>query len=76
MKSLCLTGREMIEIEGLAKDFAPREMIRVRAHGDDGKEISFDAVARVDTPVEATYYQHGGILQLFCGRCCRTAMPT
>jgi aconitate hydratase len=63
VKSLCLTGREMFEIEGLAKDFAPRKMIRVRARGDDGKEISFDAVARVDTPVEATYYQHGGILQ-------------
>ena len=61
--SLCLTGREMFEIEGMAKDFAPRKMIRVRAHGEDGKEISFEAVARVDTPVEATYYQHGGILQ-------------
>jgi aconitate hydratase len=63
VKSLCLTGREMFEIEGLAKDFAPGKLIRVRAHGLDGKEISFDAVARVDTPVEATYYQHGGILQ-------------
>jgi aconitate hydratase len=63
VKSLCLTGREMFEIEGLAKDFAPGKLIRVRAHGHDGKEISFDAVARVDTPVEATYYQHGGILQ-------------
>jgi aconitate hydratase len=63
VQSLCLTGREVIEIEGLSKDFAPRKLIRVRAHGDGGKEISFDAVARVDTPVEATYYQHGGILQ-------------
>src|SRR5271156_6348256 len=63
VKSLCLTGREMFEIEGLAKDFAPGKLIRVRAHSHDGKEISFDAVARVDTPVEATYYQHGGILQ-------------
>ncbi len=61
--SLCLTGREMFEIEGMEKDFAPRKMIRVRARGEDGKEISFEAVARVDTPVEATYYQHGGILQ-------------
>ncbi len=26
-------------------------------------EVSFDARLRIDTPGEATYYRHGGILQ-------------
>jgi aconitate hydratase len=62
-KSLCLTGAEAFEIEGVAKDFAPRKQIQVRARSANGKEVSFKTVARVDTPVEVTYYQHGGILQ-------------
>ncbi|MGB9403034.1 MAG: aconitate hydratase AcnA [Candidatus Acidiferrales bacterium] len=62
-KSLGITGKEVFEIEGLEKEFAPRKMVRVRARRPDGNEITFEALARVDTPVEATYYLHGGILQ-------------
>ena len=29
----------------------------------DGREASFTARCRIDTPVEAEYYRHGGILQ-------------
>jgi aconitate hydratase len=61
-KSLCLTGTEVFDIEGLAKDFAPRKQIQVRARRADGMDIAFKTVARIDTPVEVTYYQHGGIL--------------
>ena len=28
-----------------------------------GGDIRFDAVVRIDTPGEADYYRHGGILQ-------------
>jgi aconitate hydratase len=35
----------------------------VRAKSPDGKEKQFTAKARVDTPEEVSYYQHGGILQ-------------
>jgi aconitate hydratase len=49
-------------LEGLARDFQPRKKIDVRARGADGKEKTFTAIARVDTPFEAAYYQHGGIL--------------
>jgi aconitate hydratase len=62
-KSLGLTGQETFDVEGLAQNFAPRKIVRVRARGASGKEKTFSAVARVDTPVEAAYYQHGGILQ-------------
>jgi aconitate hydratase len=62
-KSLGLTGLEVFGIESLAKDFHPRKKLKIRAKAKDGKEISFHAVARIDTPFEVAYYEHGGILQ-------------
>ncbi|MCY3933897.1 MAG: aconitate hydratase AcnA [Acidobacteria bacterium] len=63
---LGLTGREEYAIEGLAAglaaDFEPGLTVRVRAAGDDG-EIGFRARVRLDTPQEAEYYRHAGILQ-------------
>ncbi len=61
--SLGLTGHELFDVEGLAEHFEPRKRVRVRAHGERGAGREFHAIARVDTPVEATYYRHGGILQ-------------
>jgi aconitate hydratase len=62
-KSLGLTGLEVFDFEGLARNFEPRKQIKVRARAADGKEKTFTAIARVDTPFEVAYYQHGGILQ-------------
>jgi aconitate hydratase len=62
-KSLGLTGLEIFDFEGLAGNFAPRKKISVRARDPQGKEKTFSAVARIDTPFEVAYYQHGGILQ-------------
>ena len=53
--SLGLTGHEVYSIAGLAS--LPRT-VTVRA---DDRE--FTATVRIDTPVEAEYYRHGGILQ-------------
>jgi aconitate hydratase len=61
--SLGLSGLEIFDVEGLARSFEPRKKMDVRARKPDGKEITFTAVARVDTPFEVAYYQHGGILQ-------------
>ncbi|WP_449062409.1 aconitate hydratase AcnA [Planomonospora algeriensis] len=58
--SLGLTGRETFDIVGveeLNSGGVPRT-VTVRA---DGKE--FQAVVRIDTPGEADYYRHGGIMQ-------------
>jgi len=55
--SLGLTGHETFEIAGLADGGEiPREVM-VRAD-----EKSFVATVRIDTPGEADYYRHGGIL--------------
>jgi aconitate hydratase len=63
LKTLGLTGLEIFDIDGLAHDFAPRKKMKVRARTADGKEKTFAAITRVDTPFELAYYQHGGILQ-------------
>ncbi|HEX3706346.1 MAG TPA: aconitate hydratase AcnA [Mycobacteriales bacterium] len=56
-ESLGLTGEETFEIVGLEGEKIGRE-ITVKA---DDKE--FTATVRIDTPGEAEYYRHGGILQ-------------
>ena len=60
--SLGLTGREQYDIVGIQDGLAPRELLTVRAKAEDGKLIEFQAIARLDTPVEVDYYRNGGIL--------------
>jgi aconitate hydratase len=40
----------------------PRAVLTVRARAADGPEKMFQAVSRIDTPEELSYYRHGGIL--------------
>src|ERR1700729_3662073 len=63
LASLGLTGLEIFAIEGLEGNFEPRKKMKVRARDASGKEKHFTAIARIDTPFEVAYYQHGGILQ-------------
>ena len=35
----------------------------MKATKENGEIIEFDAVVRLDTPVEVDYYRNGGILQ-------------
>jgi aconitate hydratase len=59
-----LTGEEVFEITGIAKGITPRMQVHVRASDpNSGKSIEFKALLRIDTPDEAEYYRHGGILQ-------------
>jgi aconitate hydratase len=66
-QSLGLDGREVYEIAGLAAalegGFRSQPTVRVTARGEGGREVVFDALLRLDTPREADYYRHGGILQ-------------
>lgn len=62
-KSLNLTGQELFQVEGLAEQFKPRKTLAVVARDAAGREKKFSVCLRIDTPVEAAYYQHGGILQ-------------
>jgi len=57
VESLGLTGEEVFTVTGLAEISEKTTTLTVQA-GDK----SFDAVVRIDTPGEADYYRHGGIL--------------
>ena len=59
-QSLGLTGSESFDIVGL--DNGNAKQVEVRATGTDGAVNRFQARVRIDTPNEADYYRHGGIL--------------
>ena len=61
-QSIGLTGFETFEIEGLSESMKPRELLTVHARGADGSDKTFQAVSRIDTPEELSYYRNGGIL--------------
>ena len=61
-ESIGLTGREAFDITGLDDKLKPRQKVEVRAAGPDGQVKVFEALLRIDTPVEVEYYRHGGIL--------------
>ncbi|HEY5295485.1 MAG TPA: aconitate hydratase [Gaiellaceae bacterium] len=74
--SLGLTGEEVFSIEGIAAALnngvpptppttptPPPPTVQVRAQREGGELVSFAARVRIDTPREAEYFRHGGILQ-------------
>jgi aconitate hydratase len=60
-ETLGLTGKETYAIEGISSGISPGKRMSVRT-SLDGAEKTFPAIARVDTPEEVRYYNHGGIL--------------
>jgi aconitate hydratase len=65
--SLGLTGEEAFSIAGLAEAMAgggaSPQAVRVTATRDGAEDVEFDARVRIDTPREADYFRHGGILE-------------
>ena len=57
-----LTGRETFSVRGIEGQVVPRSTLTVVARAEDGSTKEFKVRCRVDTPVEAEYYRHGGIL--------------
>jgi aconitate hydratase len=64
-ESLGLTGEESFDVTGVTAldDGSIPDTVHVVARSGDGSEVTFDARVRIDTPGEAAYYRHGGILQ-------------
>jgi aconitate hydratase len=62
-QSLGLDGTETIAVSGVTalNDGSTPRTVRVTATRPDAT-VEFDAVVRIDTPGEADYYRHGGIL--------------
>ncbi len=61
-ESLGLTGREVFDIEGVAKGVTPGQSVTVRARREDGSVVTFQATVRIDSHIEVEYYRHGGVL--------------
>ena len=61
-KTLQLEGNEIFDICGLSSDLTPGKMVDITAKKPHGETIHFQAKLRLDSHVDVTYYQHGGIL--------------
>ena len=61
-ESLGLDGTEIFDVPASA-NLVPLSAITVTAHKQNGEVVEFDAIVRLDTPVEVEYYRNGGILQ-------------
>ena len=61
IESLGFDGSELFFIEKLA-EMQPRQQIVIKVVRADGSENTFEAISRLDTDIEVTYFIHGGIL--------------
>jgi len=59
-ESLGLTGKETFAIEGITAMNEGTTPAEVTVTADDKR---FTSTVRIDTPGEADYYRHGGIMQ-------------
>ena len=60
-KSLGLTGKETVSIEGL-EDVTPGATVPCTITMEDGSEKTIDLKCRIDTAIEVDYVKHGGVL--------------
>ena len=62
-ENLGLTGNETYTITGISENIKPLKEVQVKAKKQNGTEIKFDVIARMDSKIEIEYYRNGGILQ-------------
>jgi len=60
--TLGLDGTESFDLLDLDHGVTPRQGARLRITRADGSTVDTQVRVRVDTPVEASYIAHGGIL--------------
>ena len=56
-----LDGSESYSISGI-ENMTPRKVLQVKAVKEDGEEINFEVIARLDTEVDVAYFENNGIL--------------
>ena len=62
--TLGLTGKESYDIFGI-EYMEPNGELTVRAKDENGSEVQFQVILRLDSAVEIEYYRNGGILHKF-----------
>ena len=61
-ETLQLDGTEIYDITDIETNLTPGKELLVKALKDNGAQIQFSVIVRLDVPVEVTYYLQGGIL--------------
>ena len=62
-KSLGITGKEIVDIEGLDGKMKPRATMKAKITYADGTTKAVEFLSRIDTLDEIEYFKNGGILQ-------------
>jgi len=62
-ETLGLSGKEIYNISGVSEGLYPSKCLTVIAQKENGEQIEFNTVARLDSEADVEYYQNGGILQ-------------
>ncbi len=60
--TLGLDGSEVFDLVGIGGDLKPRQEASLIIHRSNGTTETVAVTVRIDTPIEADYYRHGGIL--------------
>ena len=60
-RTLGLSGTETFHIP-VDESIVASQRLMVRAESQNGSSVEFEAIVRIDTPIEVDYYRHGGIL--------------
>jgi aconitate hydratase len=60
--TLALTGTETFDLPGTEGVLSPRQRLPLVVRRRDGRVEEVPLTLRIDTPVEAEYHRHGGIL--------------
>ncbi len=58
-----LTGEEVYDVTGYAGGIKPGMHLDVHVSGPHDRSLNFQVLLRIDTPNEAEYFRHGGVLQ-------------
>jgi aconitate hydratase len=61
-RTLGLDGTETFDLTGVEGKIRPRAELNLAIHSQNGDSREVAVRARIDTPIEADYYRHGGIL--------------
>ena len=61
-KTLGVDGAETFDLIGIDCDVKPRQEVTLVVRRANGETREVNLLARIDTPIEAEYYRHGGIL--------------
>jgi aconitate hydratase len=69
--SIGLTGRETFSVLGIADGLRPHDEVGVIARAEDGRELRFRAIVRLDGEIDVTYHRNGGVLQTVLRRLAR-----